>query len=81
VNTFHKGIIHLWDDRQFNEKDLPYLDKIKRNISNAYSRGKINNEHYVNLNNEISMSYREIMKTQISFLKNINKRKFNQICR
>jgi YVTN family beta-propeller protein len=68
AEVFHKNITHLWDDKELNEKDIPSLDKIKRDLSNAYSKGKINNEHSNYLNNEISTLYHDIFKKRIDAL-------------
>jgi YVTN family beta-propeller protein len=68
VGGFHKHITSLYDDKQLDKKDIESLDKIKRDISNAYSTGKIGNEHHDNLNNEISMLYQEVFKKEIDSL-------------
>jgi YVTN family beta-propeller protein len=41
------------------------IDKIKNEIRDAYSDGKLNNEHYTNLKNEISNTYQKIFKKRI----------------
>ena len=68
VGAFHKHITSLYDDKQLDKKHIESLDKIKRDISNAYSTGKIGNEHHDNLNNEISMLYQEVFKKEIDSL-------------
>ena len=65
VDAFHRDIIHLYDDKELNEKDIGCLDNTKRDISNAYARGKISKEHYDNLNNNISILYQEIFMKKI----------------
>ena len=69
VDTFHNNITHLYDDRRLDEKDIGVLNRIKRDVSNAYSKGKISSEHYNNLNNEISILYQDIFKKQIDAIK------------
>jgi hypothetical protein len=71
VGAFHKHIIGLYDDKQLDKKDIESLDKIKRDISNAYSTGKISNEHYDNLNKEISRLYQEVFKKEIDSLNSL----------
>jgi YVTN family beta-propeller protein len=48
------------------EQDLEAVNKIRNDIIDTYSNGKISNEHYTNLKNEISVVYREIFKKRIS---------------
>jgi hypothetical protein len=52
------------------------LDKLKTDITDSYSKGKINEKHYERLNNEISMLYEEIFRKRIesksNYLENIN---------
>jgi hypothetical protein len=38
------------------------LDKLKKEVTDAYSKGKIKDAHYNSLNNEISISYGEIYR-------------------
>jgi hypothetical protein len=71
VGAFHKHIIRLYDDKQLDKKDIESLDKIKRDIANAYSTGKIGNEHHDNLNNEISLLYQEVFKKEIDSLNSL----------
>lgn len=45
--------------------NIEEVNKIRNEITNAYSDGNLNNEHYANLKNEISIAYREIFKKRI----------------
>jgi hypothetical protein len=47
-------------------------------ISDAYSKGKINSEHYSNLKDEISVLYQEIFKKRIQSLNNISHKEDKQ---
>jgi uncharacterized membrane protein len=49
-----------------DENDIDHLDRINKNIINAYSEGKINNEQYSNLKNEISVIYEEIFRKRVN---------------
>jgi YVTN family beta-propeller protein len=68
VNGFHRQIAALDEDKRLNEKDTKLLDKVKKNISSAYSLGKFNKDYYDNLNNEISIVYKKIYSKQIELL-------------
>jgi hypothetical protein len=55
----------LYDDGRLDESDTEHLNLINKNIINGYSEGKINNEQYTNLKNEISVLYEKIFKKRI----------------
>jgi YVTN family beta-propeller protein len=48
-----------------NTDDGGLLDQIKYDIENTYAKGKISDEHYRNLKNEISVLYEEILRKRI----------------
>ena len=48
-----------------NDEYIQVLDKTTRQLKDAYSEGKINGEHYVDLKNEISIHYEEIYRKRI----------------
>ncbi len=50
------------------EQDLETVDKIRHDIIDAYNNGKLSNEHYTNLKNEISNAYQKIFKNGIESL-------------
>jgi uncharacterized membrane protein len=55
----------LYDDGKLDENDIDHLDRINKNLINTYSEGKINNEQYSNLKNEISVIYQEIFRKRV----------------
>lgn len=59
----------IYEDKKLDEKDIPTLNSLHKNIINGYSEGKINNEQYSNLKNEISVIYEKIFKKRIDALK------------
>ncbi len=62
----------LQNIKSFKEK-LPDNNeslKILGQIADAYTRGKITNEHYLSLKNEISVLYEDIFKSEIESLDN-----------
>jgi hypothetical protein len=52
--------IEGWD-----EKDLPVLTPLYKNISDFYAAGKINNEQYTSLKNEVFTAFQEIFQNRI----------------
>ena len=53
---------------QNNDKYVQALDKTRKQLKDVYTQGKINNEHYTNLKNEISVLYEEIYNKGIDSL-------------
>ena len=69
LNSYHQEMTSLYDDGKLDESDTEHLNLIDKNIIDAYSGGKINNEQYSNLKNEISVIYEKIYKKRIDTLK------------
>ena len=65
---YHKTIDSLYSDRKLDIDDIKSLDELNRNIGDVYIRGKITDQHYTNLKNEISLLYEEIYKKRIDSL-------------
>jgi YVTN family beta-propeller protein len=51
-----------------NDHKVKLLSPIKNHVEDMHAKGKINNEYYVRLKNEISMMYQEIYSKKISLL-------------
>jgi YVTN family beta-propeller protein len=83
LNQYHKRIVSLYGDGELDEKDIGSLDGLKREILDAYSKGKLADQHYVNLKEEISVLYEEIYNKRLHSLIDIsgraNKELFNRI--
>jgi hypothetical protein len=54
-----------YDDNMLEKNDIPRLNSLNKNIIDSYAAGKINNDQYENLKNEVSMAYEEIFKKRI----------------
>jgi YVTN family beta-propeller protein len=67
-NYFYQKIKSLYSDGILDENDLKDLDKIRIDVTDAHSKGKLNELHYNTLKNEISMLYEEIFKKRIESL-------------
>lgn len=69
-----KSIIHLkklktiYEEGRRDEVDLESLNKLKDEISDSFSKGKISQFHYSNLKEEISILYHEIFMKEIDSL-------------
>jgi len=61
----------VYHDGKLIENDIIELNKLRGNITHEYTRGKINNEYYTNLKNEISIVYEEIFKKRIDSLNGV----------
>jgi YVTN family beta-propeller protein len=69
VNQYHKRITSLYADDKLDKNDIKSLNALKRDITDAYAAGKINEQHYNNLKDEISRHYQKIYKNKIYSLK------------
>jgi YVTN family beta-propeller protein len=68
---YYKRIKSLYDDDDnLDENDLAELDKLKTEITDAHSKGKVNELHYNSLKNEISIRYDKIFRKRIHFIIN-----------
>ena len=45
---------------------------LRNNITDDYTRGKINKDQYEKLEEEISIRYREVFMNEIGFLENVS---------
>lgn len=52
-NSYHKRISSLYDDNKLDHNDIAPLDKIKIDMSHAYAKGKISDQHYNLLNKKM----------------------------
>jgi YVTN family beta-propeller protein len=66
LNSFHQQMPLVYGDSKLDKKDTNKLNILNRNISDSYAAGKISNEQYTSLKNEVSLAYQEIFKKRIS---------------
>jgi YVTN family beta-propeller protein len=69
-NYYHQRIKSLYDDGSLDENDIKELDRLKTDVTDAHSKGKVNELHYNSLKNEISMLYEEIFRKGIESISN-----------
>jgi YVTN family beta-propeller protein len=67
-NAYHKRINSLYDDGKLDYSDIESLDKLRSHLSDTHAKGKISDQHYQNLKNEISVLYEEIHRKRIDSL-------------
>jgi hypothetical protein len=67
LNFYHQEVVSLYPDR--GGVDTTQLNNLNNNLVNEYTAGKINNEQYTNLKDEISVLYHETYKKKIDSLK------------
>jgi YVTN family beta-propeller protein len=74
LDSFHQQMAHVYDDDKLDENDINQLSTLNKNISDSYAAGKISNEQYTHLKNEVSTKYQEIFKKKIESIteQNIN---------
>jgi YVTN family beta-propeller protein len=65
LNSFHQQMPLVSGDRKLDNKITNQLNILNRNISNSYAAGKISNEQFMSLKNELSIAYQEIFKNRI----------------
>jgi hypothetical protein len=68
LHHYHKRIGLLYNDGRLDEDDIETLDRLKTDITDAYSKGKISDQQLGNLNTEISLLYKEIYNKKIDSL-------------
>ncbi|MGH9977464.1 MAG: hypothetical protein ACRD8Z_16775, partial [Nitrososphaeraceae archaeon] len=57
LNSFHQQMPLVYGDRKLDEKNTNQLNILNRNISDSYAAGKISNEQFTSLKNEVSIAY------------------------
>jgi hypothetical protein len=68
MNYYHQRIASLEDDDRLDENDIEPLGRIRRGVLDTYSKGKMNENQYENLINEISILYEKIYRKSIDSL-------------
>ncbi len=65
LNSFHQQMALVYGDGKLDENHTDQLKTLNKNILDSYAAGKINNEQYTHLKNEVSTAYQEIFKKRI----------------
>jgi YVTN family beta-propeller protein len=72
LDHYHNEIKKVYNDSKINRTDIQELDNLRDNITDEYTRGKINKESYDKLVDEISISYAEIITKEIDSLNSLS---------
>lgn len=64
-NLHRNKIKSLYDEGRRDDNDFESLNKLKNEISDSFSKGKLSQFHYSNLKDEISILYQEIFMKKI----------------
>lgn len=67
----HKKIKSLYDEGMRDDHDFQSLDKLKNELSDSFSKGKISQFHYSNLKEEISILYQELFMKKIDSMEEV----------
>jgi YVTN family beta-propeller protein len=78
LNSFHLDMISINKDG-LDETDIKNLNELNQRISNSYAAGKITNEQYTNLKNDVSAAYQKIFKKRIESITSPNSESVNNI--
>jgi hypothetical protein len=69
----------VYGDGKVDEGDINTLDELNKSISDSYAAGKINNDQYTSLKNEVSAAYQKFFKKRIESLSDPNTEAVNYI--
>jgi YVTN family beta-propeller protein len=72
LDYYHNKVKKLYNDGKLDRNDIEELNNLRDNITDEYTRGKINKEQYDKLADEISMNYGEIFTKEIDSLNNLS---------
>ena len=72
LNSFHQQMALVYGDSKLEENYTNQLNILNRNISDSYAAGKISNEQYTHLKNEVSTAYQKIFKKKIESITDPN---------
>jgi uncharacterized membrane protein (DUF106 family) len=56
LKSFHKQMALVYEDKKLDGNDIPRLNSINKNITDSYAAGRINDDQYTNLKNEVSIA-------------------------
>ena len=80
LNSFHLKMISINKDG-LDEKDIGDLDDLNQSVSNSYAAGKITNDQYIHLKNEVSAAYQKIFQKRIESVSDPNMESFSKVKR
>ena len=72
LDHYHNEVKQLYNDGKLDSNDIDRLNKLRDNITDEHTRGKINKEQYDHLADEISILYGEIFAKEIDSLSSLS---------
>jgi YVTN family beta-propeller protein len=72
LNQYHRRINLLYHNGKLDDEDIEPLDKLKDIISDDYAKGNLNELHYNNLKDEISVLYHKIYNNKLTKLNQLS---------
>jgi uncharacterized membrane protein len=72
LDYYHNEIKKVYKDAKIGRNNIQKLDNSTDNVTNEYTRGKINKESYDKLKDEISINYGEIITKEIDSLNDLS---------
>ena len=79
LNSFHQQMATVYADGKVDDNDIDKLDELNKNISDSYAAGKIHNDQYTSLKNEVSTAYQKFFKKKIESITDPNIEEINKI--
>jgi YVTN family beta-propeller protein len=79
MNYYHQKIASLEADGRLDENDIQLLSRIRREVIDTYSKGRINQTQYDSLMNQISILYDKIFRKRIDFIMNSDRNVSEQL--
>jgi YVTN family beta-propeller protein len=70
LDFYHNKVNNLYD--KLDKKDIEELNGLRNNITDQYTKGKINNEQYGKLRDDVSIKYSEIFREDLDSLNNLS---------
>jgi len=75
LHHYYRAINSLYDDGKLDTNDIQSLDRLKTDVSDVYAKGKITDQHYTDLKNNLSTLYEEVYEKRIDSLDNFPNKK------
>ena len=68
INEVSRAFQEIFKKRigSVKEQDLETVNKIRNDMIDAYAHGKLSNEHYTNLTEEISSTYQKFSRRELN---------------
>jgi YVTN family beta-propeller protein len=79
LNSFHQQMGRVYADDVLDMNDTKRLNILFTDITDSYSAGKINNEQYTNLRNEVSRAFQKVFNERIKSISVQNTKELEEV--